>query len=252
MQDELFQMLLKENDISWQQLLYELIKTEKMDPWDIDISQLTHKFIDLLKEMKNLNLKISGKFLLTSALLLKIKSVKFLGEDISEFDRLLAPDAEALFDEDVPLTANPEWEQLRRDKPQLMPRTPQPRKRKVSIYDLVEALQQAMKVKKRRLLRDTYEMEFEMPDKHFDIMEKIEQIMKDIDSFYFINVNGRLMFSQLVPSKDKEAIVYTFLPLLHLTTAREIDLVQDAPFEDFHIQRVRKIQTTIQKDEAKN
>src|SRR3989344_5635587 len=36
--------------------------------------------------------------------------------------------------------------------PTLIPRTPQPRQRKVSIYDLVEALERELEVKKRRLL----------------------------------------------------------------------------------------------------
>ena len=35
-------------------------------------------------------------------------------------------------------------------KPQIYPRTPQPRKRKVSVFDLVQALEKALEVENRR------------------------------------------------------------------------------------------------------
>ena len=45
----------------------------------------------------------------------------------------------------------------------------------------------------------------------------------------------RLTFSQLVPSNTKEDKIYTFIPLLHLTTQRKIDLTQQEHFGEIEI-----------------
>ena len=37
MQDKLYEMLINEDEITWQSIIYDLIKTEQMDPWDINI-----------------------------------------------------------------------------------------------------------------------------------------------------------------------------------------------------------------------
>ena len=49
MQDRIFEMLLKEDEITWQTILYDLVKTEEMDPWDIDISLLSQKYLETVK-----------------------------------------------------------------------------------------------------------------------------------------------------------------------------------------------------------
>ena len=77
MQDQIFSILVEQNDITWKAILYDLIKSEKMDPWDVDLGQLTHRYIAKVKEMKEHDLKISGKVVLAAAMLLKIKSKIF-------------------------------------------------------------------------------------------------------------------------------------------------------------------------------
>ena len=87
--DELLDMLLKEEEITWQTIIHDLIKTEKMDPWNIDISILTQKYINILKKLQEINFSISGKVILASSILLKIKSDKLLMESITNFDNLM-------------------------------------------------------------------------------------------------------------------------------------------------------------------
>ena len=74
MQQKIFDMLLQEEEISWRTIIYDLVKTEQMDPWDINITLLTQKYIEVIKEMQEHDLRVSGKILLAAAVLLKMKS----------------------------------------------------------------------------------------------------------------------------------------------------------------------------------
>ena len=75
-QDQIMNLILEEDDISWKTILFDLVKTEQMNPWDIDISLLTKKYLEIIKRMKQLDLRVSGKVLLAADYLLKLKSVR--------------------------------------------------------------------------------------------------------------------------------------------------------------------------------
>ena len=230
--DKIFELLLDKDDITWQTLLYELVKTEQMDPWDIDISILTKKYITAIKKLKELNFRISGKVLLAAAILLRIKSNRLLTQDLTEFDRLIAGQEENLED----LAFEETFEKLQdSEKPNLIPRTPQPRKRKVSIYDLVDALQKALEVKKRRVLNSIPPTNVTIPKRTRDVTQVIREIYGRIKAFIFRNNKNIVTFSQLVPSDSKEDKIYTFIPLLHLANQRKIDLYQERHFGEIDI-----------------
>ena len=123
---------------------------------------------------------------------------------------------------------------------QLIPRTPQPRLRKVSVYDLVAALEKALEVKKRRLLRELPATEVILPHKTRDITLMIKGLYKHILEWFSENKGKRLMFSTLTPNANREDKIFTFIPLLHLTNERKIDLHQPEHFADFRIDLIDK------------
>ena len=55
-------------------ILVELARTGKIDPWDIDIVQLTDNFLGRVEELQKMDLRISSRTLLYSAILLRMKS----------------------------------------------------------------------------------------------------------------------------------------------------------------------------------
>lgn len=229
--ERIFQLLYKEDEVTWQTLLYELIKKEQLNPWDINVSLLTKKYIDTIKKLKELDFRISGKVLLAAAILLKIKSTRLLNEDLSEFDRLLTQSEEELIEE-----LDLEEPQRHYDeKHPLIPRTPQPRKRKVSVFDLVKALEKALEVKQRRVMNSIPPMDVKIPEKKRDITQVIRDVYIKIKSYFVRNQQNKLTFSQLVPSQTKEDKIYTFIPLLHLTTQRKVDLEQKEHFGEIEI-----------------
>ncbi|MDP3733993.1 MAG: segregation/condensation protein A, partial [Nanoarchaeota archaeon] len=127
MQQKIFDMLLQKDELGWKDILYNLIKNEEMDPWDINITVLTQKYIELIKKMQQHDLIISGKVLLAAALLLKIKSAHLLDTDIARLDSLLNPTEEEIEEE--------LWDEIEggrqknKEKYALIPRNPQPRNR---------------------------------------------------------------------------------------------------------------------------
>ena len=227
----------KADEVTWQSIIFDLVKSEQMDPWDIDISTITHKYIEMLKTLKEHDFRVSGKVLLAAAILLKIKSHKLVGEDLNELDRLLIGVEEEMeelgFEESGKITKLTEI-------PTLIPRTPQPRKRKVSIYDLVEALERALEVKKRRLLHSIPPMNLEAPKKKKDITEIIREVYFKIRSFFSGTLKETLTFRKLLPSESREDKVHTFIPLLHLAQQNKIELLQESPFGEIQIMLKKK------------
>ncbi len=232
MQDQILDMLLKEDEITWQTILLDLIKTEKMDPWNIDISILTQKYIGIVKKLQEINFSLSGKVILAASFLLKIKSDKLLTENIAAFDSLLNDPEELENPEDFIQET-----QERLINPKLTIKTPQTRKRKVSINDLVFALERALEVEHRRKVRrvqhETIPDHLKIPDRKIDLGTKVTEIYEKIKSF--LKKKDIVTFSQILPSKGREDVIYTFIPLLHLDNQKKIYMKQEKPFEEIDI-----------------
>lgn len=236
MQDQILDMLLKRDEITWQTILYDLVKTEQMSPWNIDISLLAQKYLETVKRLQETNFFISGKVILASAILLKIKSEKLLDENIARFDSILFNQP---FDSELDEFGVKNERIKLMENPRLTIKTPQARKRKVSLNDLVKALEKALEVDKRRTLRRIATMsvpeDIKIPEKKFDITEKIKEIYFKIKDLFKTKKTEKISFTQLVPSTKKEDKIYTFIPLLHLDSKEKIMLHQDIPFGEIEI-----------------
>lgn len=235
MEDRIFQLLVEQNDITWKSIIYDLINSEQMDPWDVNISLLTHKYVERLKQLREKDLKLSGKVLLAAAVLLKIKSNRLVSDDVEAFDRLLAGDqldAGQFYDElEQELKAGEAY--AMDQHVELMPRLPEPRKRKISVYELVRALEKALEVKQRRLWNSMPSSQVVLPHKKWDVGEAIKQVYAKVT--VFLSKQARVLFSHLVTSQSKEEKIFTFIPLLHLSHQGKLALSQDVPFGDIQI-----------------
>lgn len=235
MQDRLFEIIFEKDEVTWQAMLYNLVKEEGMDPWDLDVSLLSKKYIDMLKKLKEVNFRVSGKVVLAAAILLKIKSTRLVKEEIGELDRLMAPaeeeeSAESFYDDLE--KAHEEHQEV----PELIPRTPLPRKRKISIYDLVGALQKALEVKDRRFLKHPAPIKINLHERKVDITKLIADTYERL--LAMSSGENKLTFSQILPSTSKMDKIYTFIPLLHLSNhdTLKINLVQNEPFGEIFIE----------------
>ncbi len=242
MQEKLFNMIMDGDEVSWQSIIYDLVRTEKMDPWDIEVSLLAKKFIEKLKTLKEMDFRVSGKVVLAAAILLRIKTTKLLNEDLTELDRLIAgleQTEEEFYDELEQEFQSGAIIPGEDDDVRIVTRTPQPRKRKVSVYDLVEALNKALEVQHRRPPRVEHAPEVKIPEKVREMSVIIGDVYNQIQNYYR-DKKGKLTFSQLIPSESKEDKVYTFIPLLHLEHQRKLNMDQEEHFGEIYIMLVQK------------
>ena len=237
MQDQIMDLLMKEEEISWKTIIYDLVKTGEIDPWDVNVTILTQKYIEIIKKLQEHDLKLSGKVLLAAAILLKIKTGHLIDNDISKLDALInqPEDLEEIEDE---IYEGVEGHKREKESYTLIPRNPQPRNRKVSVHDLVNALQRAM-VSKKRVLEKMRPEKFAIPNRKYDIMEVIHEMTQKIS--YYSKKDDKLTFSRLLPPKaGKQEKVYTFIPLLHLENQHKVEMSQKKPFDEIHVKLNKK------------
>lgn len=68
------------------EILVSMAKTGKINPWNIDIVDITDKYLAQMFQMKAQNLRLTGRTLLFAAILLKLKSNVLENIDINEFE----------------------------------------------------------------------------------------------------------------------------------------------------------------------
>jgi len=231
MQEKLYNILMQKDEITWQTIIYDLVRTGEMDPWDIDISILSQRYTETIKTLQGHNFFLSGKVLLASAILLKLKSERLITEYIARLDNQLFPPEEFLEEsgdnKKIVFDANP----------RLTIKTPQARKKKVSINDLISALEKAMEVNQRRIIKRA-ELEripdnLIIPEKGININQLIKELYNKIINIF--KKQQTLTFTQLVGNGNKEEKIRTFIPLLHLDTQEKINLNQEKAFEEINI-----------------
>ena len=231
MQEKIYDLILNEDEITWQSIIYDLVKTEEMDPWDINISLLSEKYLVKIRELQEFNFFISGRIVLAASLLLRIKSVRLLEQDFADFDNLLfSQDEENLLTDDLE-----QGSKFKGEVPDLLIKTPLARKRKVNLNDLMKALEQALEVQNKRLIRKEDEKIIrEIPIiRKIDVSALIKRLYAKITSLF--SSKQTITFRELLPSEKREDKVVTFLPLLHLENQGKINLTQNEPFGEIFI-----------------
>lgn len=230
-QEQIFD-LITGKDVSWQALIYELINTEQLDPWDIDLVVLAGKYLARVAEMEEANFFISGKVLLAASLLLNIKAEILLDKEIQSLDDILFGRKK---DEKKP------WERINIDYselPKLYPRTPLPRMKKVSLQELMSALNQAISTENKRIRREVMKVRIEkdaeivLPKASIKIGERIKKLYSKL--LAMLASQGKVKYHDL-SGPDKEDKIACFLPVLHLDNQKKIFLEQEGHFSDIWI-----------------
>ena len=76
------------------EILVQMAKNGKIDPWNVDIVDVTDKYLAHLFQMKAQNLRLTGRTLLFAAILLRLKSNVLEGIDASQIEGLNEYDEE--------------------------------------------------------------------------------------------------------------------------------------------------------------
>lgn len=231
-QDQIHELLFQER-LSWQALIYDLINSEQLDPWDIDISLLAQKYLERIRNLEEANFFVSSKVLLAASLLLRIKSEIVLNQDLPALDELLQGKKEEK-------RYAQERIELDEDVPFLIPRTPLPRFRRVTLEELMRALDTAIKTETRRIKREILfrqqerEIGIALPKRSFNLQDKIRDLYRKLEHI-FSTREGKLAFSELTATHTREERIVHFVALLHLDTQQRVWLEQERHFEEIWI-----------------
>ena len=232
-QEQVHDMLFN-REIGWQELIYDLINTEQLDPWNINITILTGKYLEKIQNLEETDFFVSSKVLLAAALLLRIKSEILLNKHLKSIDEILFGGKEQKkhvlerieLDEEIPI---------------LVPKSPMSRVKKVTLQELIEALNKAITTENRRIKKEIInknalrEVGISLPKRKFSIKNKIKQIYDKLFSHFEENKGKhKVSFTDFV-GENKEERIISFAPLLHLENQKKVWLDQEAHFEEIHI-----------------
>jgi len=225
--------LLFNREVGWKEIIYDLINTEQLDPWDINITILTDKYLEKVTKIEETDFFVSSKVLLAAALLLRIKSEILLNKYIKSID-------EILFGKEKKKYVLEKIE-LEEEIPGLIPRSPIPRFKKVTLKELIDSLNKAITTENRRIKKETInrnalrETSFFIPKKKFNVKNKLQELYKNLFNHFKENKKKKkIAFTEFI-GKEKEERIISFLPLLHLENQKKIWLEQESHFEEIYI-----------------
>lgn len=199
----------------WQEVLTTIVIEDGMDPMSIDIIKLTDSFMTYLKKIQTFDFRIPARFILISATLLYMKCETLLNEE-EEKRRIEQSQLPNIDLNNVPLLTPP------------LIRKPT---RKVTLSELINALNKAMEFKDRK-----EEKKFRVRRAVEGLIEPEEDIEIKISRiFNKITEKREINFSDLVPVWKRLDIVETFIPLLHLETRGMVVCEQEEMFKEIKI-----------------
>lgn len=230
------QDLLFNREIGWQEIIYDLINTEQLDPWNVDIVILTNKYLEKIQALEEADFFISSKVLLAASLLLRIKSEILLNKYIKSIDDILFGRKDEIKKSGI------ERIELEDEIPDLIPRSPMPRFRKVTLKELLESLNKAIITENRRIKKEVVnrsaliESSISLPRRTINIKDKIKEVFNRLDLHFRENKDHvKIAYSEFVGSDDRDKRIEYFYPLLLLENNHKVWLAQERHFDEIDI-----------------
>ena len=240
----------QEAEVDGIEILVNMAKQGKIDPWNVDIVEVTDKYLMHLFQSKAQNLRLTGRTLLFAAILLKLKSNILEGLDVMDFE----PQREDDFnydDDEMPLDYQDE---------EYIPTN--------NVISIDEVLQRRTSVRLNHnrvvTLRDLIrQLEFyEMLDKKASLKNAHERAKRRVQNYarlspddiinlahdeYIENGVQRLKanLSEILSRQDKIELneltllgmdkISAYISLLFLTVESDYDLEQDEFYSDLYV-----------------
>lgn len=225
-------------------LLCHLIDKNKMNIYDINLSEITDQYIAYLKEQESLNLEIASEFLVMASTLLFLKSKNLLPKQEEEEEEIT---------EEELIRRIIEYKKFKEISKVL--------KENYIIYsNRYFKNQEQIELPKRKLEKD-YDKEL-IPQIYNSIVEinneKVNQNAKNIEKIaitdnYTVASKVKEMFKVLVKQKrfifnkmfsikkhNKQEVVTAFSGLLELSRRSKVETIQEELFGDITVEKFKK------------
>ncbi|MFH1394275.1 MAG: ScpA family protein [Candidatus Micrarchaeota archaeon] len=214
---------------TWKEILLDLIDSNRIDPWNIDLVEISNAFLGKVREMERMDLGVQANVILAAAILLRYKSNYLSALQQAELTEYIP--------EELPLDMGPVD-----DLPELTLSSRIPPKRQISLDELVTEMERIIRYdSEERAVRtprgaivDTVDFELEEKDIEQKMGQVFEKIKQSADN------EGWSLFSRVVGGDEKREMVYTLLSVLHLVQEKKIDIRQDKMFGEIFIKLLEK------------
>ena len=244
------------NEVDGIEILVQMARQAKIDPWNIDIIDITDKYLTHLFQSKSQNLRLTGRTLLFASILLKLKSNILEGVELSDFDT--QPEEPEFYD-DEPLDYEQEYiptnnvvsidEVLQRRTSVRLNRN-----RVVTLRDLIRQLEFYEMLDKKQSLKNAHERakrrvknysnlspEDIINLAHDEYIEKgVERLRANLEDI--LNRQDKIELNELtLLGMDK---ISAYISLLFLTAESDYDLEQDEFYSDLYVVKREHISET--------
>lgn len=217
---------------TWREMLLDLVAAKRLDPWNIDIVEIASGYLERIKKMEMLDLRVPANLILAAAILLRFKSDALRFEEEAQVVQ-----EETFVDED----AGPEV------IPVLELKTRIPPTRMVTLDELLLAMEKVFDEQRKReekaaRIEIPSVINIQLPE--FNIEQRMAEVygrvLKERDS------EGLATFSSLLSDRSALGIIGTLLPILHLVQDGKLSIFQEKFFGEIFI-RVKE--ETAKEDE---
>lgn len=204
---------------TWREMLLDLVVTEKLDPWNIDLVDIASKYLERVRKLQKLDLRVPANLILAASILLRFKSDALHFEEEEQ-----VVEQQTFIDE----------AQAPVEIPMLSLRTRIPRKRKVTLNELMGALEEVFEEQKKREEKPVIKENMVINVPQYDITQRMKDIYRRVKEG--ADAHGLVTFSSLLKEKSRKEIIYTLLPLLHLAQDGKLSVFQEKFFGEIFIQ----------------
>lgn len=209
---------------NWKIILYDLVKSNEINIWNVNLIELTDLYLEKIKTLKESSLLIPANALLAAAILLKLKtySLKLTNTEENEEELKLVTDENYILSNSIDLN------------------TPTRLKEgQVSLDELINIIDVMMNAPtKKNITRKITEkktLEFVLPKKLADFSKKSDSFFEDIKNN--VDSYNMVLFSKFTTGQKNsyDVVENYFIPLLFLVQNKKIDAWQESFFSEIFI-----------------
>lgn len=219
-------------DYSWEQVVYDIIASQGLDPWNLDLNLLSQSFLSYMKKIEELDFRIPAKYIIISSVILRMKSDNMHLLDIPSDNgeaglEETGFEPEASHQLNLPKGFNMSLfnaQESRRPAKQIM------------VADLIFALRKVMSSRQMKELKVAAARQ-KIQIRTDSIIERINRVYEKINSMLGRVQQQEVPFSQVVDKWERQSVVQNFLPLIYLENQKRVSCRQEEFFDEIFIKQ---------------
>jgi len=222
-------------------LLLHLVKTSKMDIYEINTTYIIEEYLKYINAMQDLNIDVASEYLVMAAELIHLKSKMLINlddeESVEDDEYSISSEDELkqrLLDYEKYKKSTESFRQLEENRKEYLTRSPEniseyakeiKYNMDLSIQDLINAF-----LEYRKRLDNEKPLETKITRKELSVKDRIVHIRN------ILKERKKIEFTELFESFQKDYVVVTFLSILNMSKNSEIILSQKDNFSPIMIE----------------